>query len=274
MFLTDQHFPPVLPTDDGNCAIIVRVEDGRLFEIEKVFKDMFATLIKPHGKLPMGSVILVGSLSHLGNFGLMSYAGDLVKTISSLSAVVGEGVDVVPSVFVPMGGIDDPSLSRAVFDLDAWITCDRGVTLGGVRGVFWGAVVGGDGGGSACLGERRYHLPSGIRNPRKRPIWSPVVSPPLPARIPSFTETTEARLVGAILKNLRESYGVKINISPSFEGGMATPVETGTRSRIIMVGASHMCRTAEFLPGCVNLAYSGFRLEKDMISNVENQLKN
>jgi hypothetical protein len=40
-----------------------------------------------------------------------------------------------------------------------------------------------------------------------------------------------------------------------------------------MVGASHMCRTAEFLPGCVNLAYPGFRLKKDMISNVENELK-
>jgi hypothetical protein len=84
---------------------------------------------------------------------------------------------------------------------------------------------------------------------------------------------SEARLVGAILKNLRESYGVKINVSPSFERGMATLVETGTESRIIMIGASHMCRTAEFLPSCVNLAYPGFRLEKDKISNVENELK-
>jgi hypothetical protein len=84
---------------------------------------------------------------------------------------------------------------------------------------------------------------------------------------------SEARLVVAILKNLRDSYGVKINVSPSFERGMATPVETGTGSRIIMVGASHMCRTAEFLPDCVNLAYPGFRIEKDMISNVEIELR-
>ncbi len=35
IFATDQNPPPpLLPTDDGKCAAIVRVEDGRLFEIE------------------------------------------------------------------------------------------------------------------------------------------------------------------------------------------------------------------------------------------------
>jgi hypothetical protein len=75
-------------------------------------------VISPHGKFLVGSIFLVGSLSHLSGFGLESYTMDLVKTISSMSVVVGEGVDVVPYVPVPLGGIDDSAVIQAVFDLD------------------------------------------------------------------------------------------------------------------------------------------------------------
>jgi hypothetical protein len=47
--------------------------------------------LAPQGRLPLGSVVLIGSLSHLGRYGLESYAGDMVKTMSSLSAAVGAG---------------------------------------------------------------------------------------------------------------------------------------------------------------------------------------
>jgi hypothetical protein len=65
---------------------------------------------------------------------------DLVKTISSVSAAVGKGVDVVPAVPMPLGGIEDPAAIRAAFDLDAWITSGPGVSLGEARAVFWDAV--------------------------------------------------------------------------------------------------------------------------------------
>jgi hypothetical protein len=55
VFVTDQSFPSFLPTDDCNCAVVVRVEDRRLFVIVRDFKDIFACSTKPHGKLPIGS---------------------------------------------------------------------------------------------------------------------------------------------------------------------------------------------------------------------------
>jgi hypothetical protein len=72
-------------------------------------------VVAPHGRLPIGSVVLIGSLAHLGTFGLESYTTDLVKTIASLSAMVGQGVNVVPCVPVPLGGIDDPRTVRSGF---------------------------------------------------------------------------------------------------------------------------------------------------------------
>jgi hypothetical protein len=89
--LCDQNFPPFLPTNDGRCMAIVRVEDPRLFELEKTLKEILPGVFDPHGRLPVGSAVLVGSLTHLGSHGLESYAGDLVRVVASVSALVGGG---------------------------------------------------------------------------------------------------------------------------------------------------------------------------------------
>jgi hypothetical protein len=153
------------------------------------FKEIFAEVVAPHGRLPVGSVVLVGSLSHLGTFGLESYTNDLVKTISSMSAMVGQGVNVVTYVPVPLGGIDDPVTIRALFDLDSWLKADPGLTLGGAREFFWGAVAAnGDSGGASSNGERRYHLPAGTVTPERNCIahWPSV--PPCRIQFSPWTQ--------------------------------------------------------------------------------------
>jgi hypothetical protein len=42
IFLTDQGFPPILPADDGRCAIVIQLEKGRLFELEKKLLERFS----------------------------------------------------------------------------------------------------------------------------------------------------------------------------------------------------------------------------------------
>jgi hypothetical protein len=51
--LCDQNFPPILPTNDGKF----RIEDGRLFELEKTFTEILPGIIEPHGRLSVGSVV-------------------------------------------------------------------------------------------------------------------------------------------------------------------------------------------------------------------------
>jgi hypothetical protein len=138
--LSDQAFPPHLPTDDGRCVVVIRVEDGVLSELVSVFKDIFATFVGNAGGFPPGSVILFGSLSHLGRRGVCNYTEELVRCVGSLSAGVGAGVEVVPMVFFPMGGIDDPGVVRDAHDLDSWImgsALGTGVGLGGARAALW-----------------------------------------------------------------------------------------------------------------------------------------
>ncbi len=89
--LCDQNFPPILSTNNGKCLFVVRVEDGRLFELERTFIEILLGVIEPHGRLSVGSVVLVGSLSHLSSYGLESYAADLVRVVASMVALVGGG---------------------------------------------------------------------------------------------------------------------------------------------------------------------------------------
>jgi len=85
LVLYDQNFQPVLPAGgNGKCVVVVRVEDGYLCKIESVFSDHFKRFVRPHGKLLPGSVVLLGSLSHLAAKGLAIYAKALVGSMSTL----------------------------------------------------------------------------------------------------------------------------------------------------------------------------------------------
>jgi hypothetical protein len=138
--LSDQAFPPHLPTDDGKCVTVIWVEEGVLSELVSVFTDIFANFVCPAGSFPLGSVILLGSLSHLGRRGICNYTEELVRNIGFLSARVGSGVEVVPMVLLPMGGIGDPGAVRDAHYLNSWImgsALGAGVGRGTARAALW-----------------------------------------------------------------------------------------------------------------------------------------
>jgi hypothetical protein len=122
IILSDQTFPPVLPlTGDSNCTVIIRVEDWELWELEEVFCDRLKRFCKPHGNLPSGRVVLVGSMFHLATNGLNFYALILVETMTRMAGRVGPGVNVIPYVLFPIVGIGSETLARDMVDLDSWI---------------------------------------------------------------------------------------------------------------------------------------------------------
>jgi hypothetical protein len=276
--VSDQAFPPILPTEDGNCITIVRVEDGTLNELATVFCDLFAKFLVPAVGLPPGSVILIGSLSHLGRRGLANYAEELVRTIGTLTPRVGAAVEIVPLVFVPLGGISSPGTVRDAFDLDSWILgSGRGeaAVLGGARGCLWDTIRGqGGGGGVANSDERSLFLPHSYRNPRRRNFLSPDADPSLPSLVKPFSKENEEKLVKTLIAELTGNYGLRINKNPSFErGGSSTAADT-VPGRIILIGASHMMRLAEHMPpGTVNLAIPGFKATAASVMHLAQKLK-
>jgi len=244
IILADQNFPPILPAGDGDCVMIVRVEDGTLSELDTVFTERFRAFLKPHGNLTPGSVVLVGSLSFLRACGIQEYAENLVRTIVSISNKTGGGVDVLPLVGVPMHGLESASLIRNLMDLDAWLLAVQGggrTALPKSRETFWGVLTEGVGGTKVQTDSYTFMMPIGIRNHRKHPVVSDPYDGLLPTSIPPASSAIEQRIITALFTELNDVYGLALDVNPDISRE-PIPIAGNGQTRLICVGASHMAR--------------------------------
>jgi hypothetical protein len=125
------------------------------------------------------SSAVIGSLSHLKTRGTADYADAITRTIANLSTRVGGGAEVVPLVLLPLAGVGEPHLIRAMLDIDGWL-------LSGANGIaafpktrefFWELVAesnkeggGGGGGGFAeAFAAFALMMPIFLKNQRKVP---------------------------------------------------------------------------------------------------------
>jgi hypothetical protein len=273
--LSDQAFPPMLPSSRGDCVLVIRVEGGLLTEIESTFFDYAFGGGLTDGGLPVGSVIMVGSVTHLGTRGLGSYAEDLVKTISSVGARVGHGVEVVPVVHVPLGGLRGAGVVRDAYNLDSWIIAmgSPGAALQDAREVLCKSQVKEtekDGGMGV---ERNIYLPCSTKNPRKRNFFSPGTVRPLPGGFAPLGSDTESLIVFALMSELNKNYGLQLDPFPSLECGVVTQADKATTNRYIVVGGSHMHRMAAYMPdNTTSLAEPGSRAEPSTCGKISQRL--
>ena len=104
-----------------SCIAVLRVEDGKLSDLDTLFRDVFRSHVGPVGRLPQGSVVMVGSVTHLSFSGLSCYTEELVRTIRSISVIAGSGATVIPAIHILLGGVTCPMLVRQLMTLDSWI---------------------------------------------------------------------------------------------------------------------------------------------------------
>ncbi len=80
--------------------------------------------------------------------------------------------------------------------------------------------------------------------------------------------------MGALLEEISLRYGIDLETALSLQRRITTLVEATGKGRLVLVGASHMCRTAEFLSAdCFSLAYPEFKSDKDKIHGIAKQLE-
>ena len=90
--------------------------------------------------MPAGSVILIGSASHVSLLGLATYAEDYVRVNNNVNAACGNGVTVCPLVMVPLSGIKNTRTIEQLADLDSWImsaNLPRNIGLHDSRNALW-----------------------------------------------------------------------------------------------------------------------------------------
>ena len=276
VILSDQAFPAVLPAAGALCPIIMRVEDGTISEIVDVFMDRLKAFCSPHGSLPPGSVILLGSLSHLRARGVADYAESLVGAAHRLGSKTGSNVDVVPLVFVPMQGIADGCVIRDLFDLDGWLASAAqpvSTLLGSAREAFWKTVFE-EGGERGTQETRTIMLPHNLKNNRKAAYTCEPPICQLPASLSPFDSQKEQKIVLSILREINETYGLGLDENPNLERTM-DPIVVHDKGRLVIVGASHMnkvCREIVTDHEVVNLAEPGWVPEPESVSELVGEL--
>ncbi len=115
--LADQCFPPALPPGgNGECLAIVRIENSTLIELA----DSFLEITKGFD-MPVGSLVVLSSLSYLARVGTAAYAEELVIALVRIRDAYANYVRIVHGFPVLIGGLDDESVIRSILEIKLWL---------------------------------------------------------------------------------------------------------------------------------------------------------
>ena len=89
-------------------------------------------------------------------------------------------------------------------------------------------------------------LPTGLRNFRKKPFNSDPLANGIPAAIHPFSVEEEGRVVTSLLTEVNSLCGLQLDVHPDMSR-ICDPTARSDNLRILVIGASHMCRTVEQL---------------------------
>jgi hypothetical protein len=114
--LSDQCFPAVLPAaGDGGCINIIRIENGSLMELARLFVDLMIGV-----QVRVGSLILLSSVSNLAAVCTAAYAESLVRAGRHIGQSMQGKVTVRVGVPILLGGAEGSSLVRSLHEVAAW----------------------------------------------------------------------------------------------------------------------------------------------------------
>jgi hypothetical protein len=245
IIFADQNFIPVLPSNDGNCINIVRVENASLIELFDITKEMLENT-----PVTEGSVLLFGSLSHLARVGTSLYAVGWTELVAGASSR-WRGARICP--LIPVISDDCPgSLAREIVELKVWLETVYENSQLGLPDV-WASLVASAEEFSAGASQYSYMDTYKIPLPRSLACQSLNMVATYcsvrsrPAILKGFPKDKQRDLLWSLLDCLCNSFHVCSSPEAYLErGSMASSkVETTpSEQKVVLIGASNLgyCR--------------------------------
>ena len=254
--LSDQNFCPFVPAGRGEkCMLVIRAEDGLLSDLESIFKDVYRNFCRPEGVLPAGSVILIGSASHVTLLGLSTYAEDYVRVNNNLISACGNGVTVCPLVLVPLSGVKNTRAVEQLADLDSWImstNLPRNIGLSDSRNLLWETLCSSASDylekGPTCA---VHYLPLSLTNPRKRRFSAGPLVGNFPVEILPLDCDAESAIVGGLIRELNDCYCLSLPATPALCRGDGSSLDEPEFKKLVMVGGSHTSRMSALVSASI-----------------------
>jgi hypothetical protein len=219
--LSDQCFPPVLPsTEDGtlDCPAIILVENAHPYELAGVFLD----LARGHN-VPIGTVVVLSSLSHLGRVGTAAYASDIVRAIGRVRGAYGVGVRVVHGFPLVVGGLEDESTVRGLREVECWLAKvdkRRQYSLPQTSAHFTSTFLqtNDDTHTNSTSGNTRnaLRMPSSLHSSDSCAFISPGWED-LPRSLPTLGEEDEQSFLNIMLNELNKKFALQLDVNPNVD---------------------------------------------------------
>jgi len=222
--------------------------------------------------IPDGSLVLIGSMSHLALTGLAAYIEDLCVVVDKIALAYNMKISIAPAPFILSGNVEDSTLIRSMADLYAWYDCCLKQVDGMASSAFRVALEAinySSTGETQPASASQHRLPSSLVYDKRR-IWASYGLTGLPASIRSFTDAVEAEIVGRLIEDLNNFMALDLQPDPDYNR-VVEKVDIGAidSTTFILIGGSHALNLAHGLccagRKAIAATVGGWRPSSDLI---------
>jgi len=241
------------------------VEDGTLSDILSSFRKTIGKV-----KLPVGSVILISSLSHLARVGTAAYAADLQATLCTIEEDYGNRVRAVHGIPVLAENIEDLSTVRAMWDTLDWLDSidkrAKHMLPNSVQNLRDLCMHEGDPEGGLATSRLHLRLPAGFRSKDSATFMFGGCCQ-LSSMLQAPTEAERTTLMSTLIEEVNSEFAANLDPAPDMAASA-----TGARGRdsanddltLLVAGASHASRLAgglgELHTDIIDMSVGGWKL--------------
>ncbi len=277
--LSDQCFPPVLPVGGGegvDCPALILIENARPYELAGAFLDLVRGF-----DVPMGTVVVISSASHLGRSGTAAYAGDIVAAMSRIREAYGRSVRVVHGFPLIGGGLVDESTVRGLREIEYWLAEVDRRRLGSLPETSDYYV-------KHFLTTKTLHtanskqrqalkLPTSLHSSDSGIFVSPGWED-LPGSLPALGEEDERAFLHVMLSELNNKFALQLDTCPITDRSSQPGTDNADECRfgIVLAGSSHSVRLIDPLESTnlrvVDSTTPGFRVTDQSVAEMAAEL--
>ena len=214
MVAADQSFPACVPsTDSRECIRVVRVEDGSLQEVIHALADAIG-----QSKLGTGTIIALGSISHMADVGSAQYITDWVRSRSWLKSRFGDSLVVIPLIPILCSGWDGRSTVRSLLEVTHWfmsLSDTEAVLMRGIMQKFVNTFLARSVGRGWADGRQCLRAPAGFDTK----AFVSLVSEGWgcrPDAIPPVSPAAEQDIILSLIAMLNEAFDTNLCTAPLF----------------------------------------------------------
>jgi hypothetical protein len=277
--LSEQCFPPALPTGGGegvDCTAIIIIENARPYELAGVFLDLVRGF-----DVPVGTVVVLSSVSHLGRNGTAAYAGDIVAAMSRIREAYGRNVRVVHGFPVIGRGLVDDSTIRGLREIELWLAEVDGRRLGSLPDTsdyFIKHFLSTTSQTTSTNTHRQaLKLPIALHSSDSGTFVSPGWED-LPRSLPTLGEEDERSLIQIMFAELNAKFALQLDTCPNTDRScqLATDNPDEDRLGIVLAGSSHSVRLIDHLESAnlrvVDSTVPDFRISETSVADLSAEL--